>query len=305
MSITGNHIAALLHDIGKISIPIDILNKPGKLNKHEFNLIKDHPSVSYEILKNIEFDQPVAHIILQHHERMNGTGYPHGLSGEDILLQARILANDKSGDELTALLDAIATNVTHFFREKSHFDFLVQHINDIGDSGNLRLWSAGCSSGEEPYSMAIMLREHILNPLSPKPFILATDISTKILQRAIHGIYPMKSVENLDRVLLRKYFLKGKNTQHGVVRVKKELSDMVTFERLNFIEPFQFDRGFDVIFCRNVMIYFDNTTRQNIVRKFYEALNPGGYFIIGHSESLNGIQHTFQYVQPTIYRRKP
>ncbi len=90
--VEGNHIAALLHDIGKISIPIDILNKPGKLNKHEFNLIKDHPSVSYEILKNIEFDQPVAQIILQHHERMNGTGYPHGLSGEDILLQARILA---------------------------------------------------------------------------------------------------------------------------------------------------------------------------------------------------------------------
>ena len=215
-----------------------------------------------------------------------------------------VLTNDKSGDELTALLDAIATNVTHFFREESHFDFLVQHIGDTGDSGNLRLWSAGCSSGEEPYSLAIMLREHILNPSSPKPCIHATDISTKILQRAIHGVYPMKSVENLDRVLLRKYFLKGKNTQQGIVRVKKELSDMVTFERLNFIEPFQFDRGFDVIFCRNVMIYFDNTTRQTIVRKFYDALNPGGYFIIGHSESLNGIQHTFQYVQPTIYRRK-
>lgn len=216
----------------------------------------------------------------------------------------KLLIDDDSGDELITLLDAIATNVTHFFREESHFDFLVQHIFDNGNSGSLRIWSAGCSSGEEPYSLAITFCEHMTNPFSAGPHILATDISTKILSRAMNGIYPMKSVEKLDRNMLKKYFLKGKNSRQGAVRIKKEISNMVTFERLNLIEPFRVDKGFDVIFCRNVMIYFDKMTRQNIVRKFHDALNPGGYLIIGHSESLNGIQHSYKYIKPTIYRRK-
>lgn len=216
----------------------------------------------------------------------------------------KLLIDDDSGDELITLLDAIATNVTHFFREESHFDFLIQHIVDNENPDSFRIWSAGCSSGEEPYSLAITFCEHMTNPFSSGTYILATDISTKILSRAMNGIYPMKSVEKLDRNMLKKYFLKGKNSRHGSVRIKKEISNMVTLERLNLIEPFQFDKGFDVIFCRNVMIYFDKMTRQNIVRKFYEALSPGGYLIIGHSESLNGIQHSFKYIKPTIYRRK-
>ena len=214
-----------------------------------------------------------------------------------------ILINDKMGDELTCLLDAISTNVTHFFREEKHFDFLIQHLEDNGFNGNLRIWSAGCSSGEEPYSIAIVLSEHLLKPISPIPVILATDISTKVLKRAVNGIYPLKAVDKVDKSLLKKYFLKGKNSHHGVVKLKKDILSMVTFERLNLMDNFHFDKGFDVIFCRNVMIYFDSITRQNIVRKFYDMLNPGGYLIIGHSESLNGIQHPFNYIQPTIYRK--
>ena len=214
-----------------------------------------------------------------------------------------ILKNDETEDELIGLLDAISTNVTHFFREEKHFDFLVQHLPERGFNGNLRIWSAGCSSGEEPYSIAITLLEHIVKSLSPAAFILATDISTKVLKRAVTGIYPLKAADKVDQVIIKKYFLKGKGSAEGMIRLKKEIVNMVTFQRLNLIEPFPFRQEFDIIFCRNVMIYFDSATRKNTVQKFYETLNPGGYLIIGHSESLNGIQHSFNYIQPTIYRK--
>ncbi|MFC1490091.1 CheR family methyltransferase [Candidatus Latescibacterota bacterium] len=214
-----------------------------------------------------------------------------------------ILENDKTEEELTNLLDSIATNVTHFFRENKHFEFLAENIKDRGYNGNLRIWSAGCSSGEEPYSLAITLFEHILNQSSPLPTIVATDISTKILSRAVNGVYPMKSVDTLDKSMLRKYFLKGNKSNQGIVKVKKEVSKIVDFKRLNLMEHFSFNPKFDVIFCRNVMIYFDNQTREKLVKKFYDVLNPGGFLIIGHSESLNGVTHPYNYVKPTIYRK--
>lgn len=216
----------------------------------------------------------------------------------------KILNADESGDELIILLDAISTNVTHFFRETNHFDFLVSNLSDHGFQDGLRIWSAGCSSGEEPYSIAIMLRESILKDNSPKPFILATDLSTKILDAAVNGVYPMKTIEKIDYKIVKKYFLRGTRNSVGKVRIKQEISDMVSFKRLNLIEPFEFASRFDVIFCRNVMIYFDTDTRQQIVNKFVSALNPGGHLIIGHSESLNAINHPLQYIQPTIYRKQ-
>ena len=217
----------------------------------------------------------------------------------------KILRGDSTGDELITLLDAISTNVTHFFRESNHFDFLAGILTDNGYQDGLRIWSAGCSSGEEPYSIAIMLREHILNIHSPKPHILATDLSTRILDVAINGTYPLKSIDNIDRTIVKKYFLRGTRNSEGKVKVKPDISSMVTFRRLNLVEPFEFSRRFDVIFCRNVMIYFDTETRQHIVDKFINSLHPGGYLIIGHSESLNMIKHSLQYVQPTIYRKQP
>ncbi len=147
------------------------------------------------------------------------------------------------------------------------------------------------------------LNEHVLKSSSPVPVILATDISTKVLKKAVNGIYPLKALEKLDKSLLKRYFLKGKNSNNGIVKLKKDIVNMVTFKRLNLMDNFHFQKGFDVIFCRNVMIYFDTVTRQDIVRKFYGMINPGGCLIIGHSESLNGIQHSFNYIQPTIYRK--
>ena len=210
-----------------------------------------------------------------------------------------ILKNDRSGDELVDLLDAISTNVTHFFREEAHFDFITEMITDRTYTGGLRFWSAGCSSGEEPYTIAISVLETGVG----KPFILATDLSTKVLDKAKKALYNINAVDKLDKMILRKYFLKGKNNNEGLVKVKKEITELVTFKRLNLTEPFSFKPAFDFILCRNVMIYFDNTIREKIVSKYYDSLNPGGYLIIGHSESLNGISHRFQYVRPTIYRK--
>jgi len=222
---------------------------------------------------------------------------------KDFTEYLRILRHDSSGTELVILLDAISTNVTQFFRETNHFDFLARTLSDRGYHEELRVWSAGCSSGEEAYSIAIMLREHILTGASPLPVILATDLSTKMLRAAQTGIYPLHAIEDIDHSLVKKFFLRGQRSKAGMVKVKPVVSGMVKFRRLNLMEPFRFRRGFDVILCRNVMIYFDAVTRQHIVAKLEESLNPGGYLIIGHSESLNGIRHSLQYVQPTIYRK--
>lgn len=214
-----------------------------------------------------------------------------------------LLRNDSSGDELVGLLDAVSTNVTHFFREEAHFAFLAKHLANCPGAASPRIWSAGCSSGEEPYSIAITLLESGVQPVAAQPCILATDISTRVLERAAHGVYPEKAVEHMDPVLVRKYFLRGRNNAEGMIRVKKSLAAMIAFQRMNLVEPVSLGRRFQFVFCRNVMIYFDNATRQELVAKFHRALEPGGYLIVGHSESLNGVSHQFQYVQPTVYRK--
>lgn len=216
----------------------------------------------------------------------------------------QMLDADSSDDELIMLLDAISTNVTHFFREQEHFKFLSEILPNFPKNKPIRVWSAGCSSGEEPYSLAITLKDYHENAGGPEPSIVATDLSTKVLKKAVAAVYPMKAAERLDRALLRKYFLKGKGSAAGMIRVKKDVTRLVIFERLNLMEPIRYSQEFDVIFCRNVMIYFDGITRTNVVRKFHNALNADGYLFIGHSESLNGIEHDFGYVRPTIYRKK-
>ena len=236
------------------------------------------------------------------HARLSKVMRKRGIAGFSEYIS--ILESDTTGNELVSLMDAISTNVTHFFREKQHFDFMIQTIQNEMRYCNLRLWSAGCSSGEEPYSIAISMLEKFTEKCATPPQILATDLSTKVLQKAVNGIFPAKSVEHLDRALIRKYFLKGKNSASDLVKLKPEVKSMVTFKRLNFIEPFKLNEQFDFIFCRNVMIYFDNPTRETLVRRFTEHLKPGGYLMIGHSESLNGISHTLQYIKPTIYRTK-
>jgi chemotaxis protein methyltransferase CheR len=215
---------------------------------------------------------------------------------------------DHSGEEMIQLLDSISTNFTHFFRENQHFEFLKQEVltakkTRAGGSKRLRIWSAGCSTGEEPYTIAITLLETMPPGSGWDMKILATDLSTKVLATAQAGVYLREKVQNLPLDLIRKYFLRGENRWQNYVKIKPQAKSLVSFKRLNFMESFSFNEPFDCIFCRNVMIYFDKETRSNLVNRFYEQLDKGGIFFIGHSESLSGLDHPFQYVKPAIYRK--
>lgn len=220
------------------------------------------------------------------------------------------VVSDESGHELTVLLNSISTNLTFFFREQQHFDFLratalPEFMDRNGSSKNncVRLWSAGCSSGEEPYSIAMTMGESFDHKGSWGFKILATDISTKVLTTASTGVYSKESLKKTPYDLKRKYFQKGTNKWEGYFRVKNEVKKNIDFRRLNFMESFHFSDPFDVIFCRNVMIYFDNPTRETLVEKFSRALAVGGYLFIGHAESLTGIKYNLQYIQPSIYKK--
>lgn len=212
------------------------------------------------------------------------------------------------GEEFTALVDAISTNLTCFFREIAHFNYLETHflpdrINQYNNEGKsrIRIWSAGCSSGEEPYSIAICLRENV--PPNWDIKILASDVSTDILRRAQTGIYDKVRLEPLSMNQKQRFF--QTTAQNGVksFRVKNELKNLIRFRYVNLIQPWPFSGQFDIIFCRNVMIYFDKTTQEKLINRFWDHLLPGGLLCIGHSESLTGINHKFRYIQPATYAK--
>jgi len=216
----------------------------------------------------------------------------------------KLVIKDPTGQELIQLLDAISTNFTHFFRENQHFEFLKNTvILNCSQNKRIKIWSAGCSSGEEPYSIAITLLEAIKDIETWSVKILATDISTRVLEKAIRGVYQEEQLSTLPKVTLHKYFLRGKGLWAGYYQVRPEVKKMVEFKRLNLLEPFPFKTLFDVIFCRNVMIYFDRPTKENLITRFSQALVPGGYLFIGHSESLMGLKHRFKYIKPAIYQK--
>jgi chemotaxis protein methyltransferase CheR len=231
---------------------------------------------------------------------------------EDFKAYYRFLSQDESGNELVKMLDAISTNLTNFFREERHFDFLENDIfpNYLADrvAGGRRrrlFWSAGCSSGEEPYSLAMCLLEYFGGGAGHKIKVLATDISTKVLAQARSGVYRAARLEKVPNAMLRKYFHRGYGKQEGYFRVKPLLKEVVQFRRVNLIEPFTFKRPFDLILCRNVMIYFDRSTQAALVNKFYDVLTDGGYMFVGHSETLAGVDHPFTQIKPSIYRKQP
>jgi chemotaxis protein methyltransferase CheR len=211
---------------------------------------------------------------------------------------------DPTGDEVVALLDAIATNHTSFYREPQHFELLASTIAPAMGPAGLDFWSAACSSGEEPYSIAMTIADALgADPMS-RARIFASDLSTKALRTARGGVYTMDRVDGLPREALKRHFEKGLGAHAGLVRVHPRLLAAVTFERLNLLEIGDLGRRFDVIFCRNVMIYFDRKTQQKVVSMLERHLKPGGWLLISHSESLNGIEHGLQWVAPAVYKRK-
>jgi chemotaxis protein methyltransferase CheR len=211
--------------------------------------------------------------------------------------------------EIVQLIDVVTTNKTDFFREPRHFNFLVDRVLQqptSGDSaaGQFLVWSAGCSTGEEPYTLAMILSEYRLAHPGFRFRILATDISTAVLAKAELGIYTSEAITPVQATLRMKYFLRSRDRASNRVRVSPELRRLVEFRRLNFMDA---DYGIaeraDAIFCRNVIIYFDRPTQQRILRKLCDHLVPGGYLFVGHAETLHDMNLPVTPVAPAVYRR--
>lgn len=245
-------------------------------------------------------DQKAALVRARIGKRMRSLGI------EDYGRYLQAVERSPDGGELIALLDAISTNVTHFFREPRHFEVFEMLLKEWRRAGQrcIRIWCAASSTGEEPYSIAITARE-VLGERA-RVEIIATDISTRALERARKAIYTERDVEQIPLTLLRRHFQKGVGHGAGYFRIKSALRRMVHYERLNLAHPpYALEGPFDVIFCRNVMIYFDNLVRAPLLQQMYELLNPGGCLMVGHSESLTGIETEFQTVEPSVYIKEP
>ncbi|MET0277153.1 MAG: protein-glutamate O-methyltransferase CheR [Pseudorhodoplanes sp.] len=208
-------------------------------------------------------------------------------------------------DELESFINAISTNLTRFFRESHHFDhFRASVVIPYGArrGGRFRIWSAGCSTGEEPYTIAAVIRREIENPSGRDLRVLATDIDTDVLGKAARGEYPLRGMDDVPGPY-RDFFVRG-GRDAGTILVSDDLRSLISFRHLNLISHWPFRGKFDAIFCRNVMIYFGAATRSDLIARFTAALNPGGWLYIGHSESLLGSHPDLQLVGRTIYRRK-
>ncbi len=216
------------------------------------------------------------------------------------------VADDRSGEAMRALLDRVTTHHTFFMREADHFQYfrnvVLPHYQHALHDRDLRIWSAGCSTGEEPYTLAMLMADFFGEQKSLwDTRILATDLSIHVLETAQKGIYKNDSLRDLPTTWMLNYFQKLNNDQSSVVdRIKNE----VIFRQFNLMEEiYPFRKKFHVIFCRNVMIYFDDETKYDLVRRFYEFTEPGGFLFIGHSESLDRMRTEYRYVLPAVYRK--
>ncbi len=210
--------------------------------------------------------------------------------------------------ELHQLIDVVTTNTTDFFREPKHFDLLrdtvlPSWIKGPGRYKTLRIWSAGCSIGMEPYTLAMVLSEYQEANPEFRYSILATDISTQALEKARAAIYDEERVAPVPMFMKKKYLLRSKDRGKGLVRVSPELRRVVAFQRLNFMEAFSFSEPMHIIFCRNVIIYFDRATQERLFQKFCANLHGGGHLFIGHSESITGMTLPLKQLAPTVYTR--
>lgn len=208
---------------------------------------------------------------------------------------------EPSRREFAEMIDALTTNKTSFLREASHFDFLRDSVFPTL-TGPVRIWSAGCSSGEEPYTLAMLCHDSFADIATRDVRILATDLSHRVLATAKAGAYPAETMSDVPAVWLQKYWSRARDAQgRDVWEAGKSLRRLVHFAKLNLMERWPMQGPFDVILCRNVMIYFDKATQQQLIDRYWALLRPGGYLFVGHSESLTGLTHQFRYVQPAAY----
>ena len=212
----------------------------------------------------------------------------------------RHILKDSTGEALAAMIDALATNHTSFLREPDHFDFLRQKVVPmLAERDLIEIWSAACSTGEEVWTLACLFNDAWP---SKKIRICATDISRKALHFASQACYPAERCQGLPAAWLSRYFMRepGPAKAH---RIAPQIRSQVSFRRLNLLETYGWPRPFPVIFCRNVMIYFDKATQERVVGQLAQCLEPGGYLLVGHAESLTRVAHSLEYVRPAVYQR--
>lgn len=211
----------------------------------------------------------------------------------------------KDQNEISILINKLTTNHTYFNREPKHFNFLRDVIlpehKNRNTERNIRIWSAGCSSGEEAYTAVMVMHDFFNIEKSKWDYrILATDISTEVLNAAKTTVYGKENLKDIPPGWIKKYFIFKGNEQYVL---SSEVLEQVIFKTYNLMDKFPYKNSFDLIFCRNVMIYFDQETKSNLINKFYDALKPGGYMFIGHSESIQHVHSNFNYIQPSIYQK--
>ena len=210
-------------------------------------------------------------------------------------------------DELLYFTNAMTTNLTSFFRENHHFEYLQQTVLPYlmklkADTRKLRIWSAGCSTGEEPYSIAMTVKKVVPDNWDVK--ILATDIDSNVVETAKHGIYKLDRINGMDRELLKKWFLKGRGGNHDKALINPVLKEMIIFKQLNLMHDWPMKGLLDVIFCRNVVIYFDKPTQTKLFDRYADHLHPEGYLFVGHSEALFKVTERFDLIGNTVYSKR-
>ncbi|KJS01731.1 MAG: chemotaxis protein CheR [Desulfobulbaceae bacterium BRH_c16a] len=280
-----------------------ILNSTAKMKKEEFqrfsSLIYDQVGIQLPPTKKTMLESRLQ-------KRLKLLGMPSFAEYGNF-----VFSPEGQETELVHLIDVVTTNKTDFFREPGHFNFLTQRAlpaimkqRDVTHSHPVRIWSAGCSSGEEPYTLAMVLAEFGAEHRDLRFTILASDISTRILATAKKAIYPEERTEEIAMNIKKKYLLRSKDRNCSLVRICPEIRAKVAFRRINFMDAdFGVRDKMDIIFCRNVVIYFDKPTQQNLMQKFHRQLRPGGYLFLGHSETLNGIDVDFKSVGSTVYMK--
>lgn len=211
-------------------------------------------------------------------------------------------------DELVNLINAITTNLTAFFREPHHFDHLQQVVIPQlvlkkGRERRLRIWSAGCSSGEEPYSLAMAVLDALPQPERWDIKILASDLDSSMVEKAAGGVYGLERLKEVDEARFKRWVQRGSGPSEGRVRMRQELRSLIAFRQLNLMDPWPMQHRFDIIFCRNVVIYFDKPTQRRLFDRYANQLDDGGWLYIGHSESLYGVSNRFCSLGKTIYQK--
>lgn len=220
-----------------------------------------------------------------------------------------VFSREGLNSEIIHMLDVVSTNKTDFFREPVHFDFLTSHVlpefvASSKPNKPFKVWSAGCSSGEEPYTIALVLYEFFENYPNYNFSIFGTDISTKILQNAVNAVYKEERVACIPLELKRKHLLRSKDRTNPTVKIGAHLRNKVRFDRVNFMDDYyNISDYFDVVFCRNVLIYFDRETQESVINKICTKILPGGYFFLGHSESILNMSVPLRQIKPTIFQR--